>query len=103
MSLAMLLETGKTDRLKRGFSYLGQNTKPIMILHLLCFVPVKLVYILVTGLPITELKQFPVILNSDLSYMWLICTVTGITLSLLLNKLYLVIKNLIIKPKKVQA
>ena len=51
----------------------------------------------------TELAQFPVIADDNTVWMWIFYTGCGLTLSLLLNKLYQLVKVKVSKPKTAQT
>lgn len=65
----------------RYFSYIGQNTIPILCLHLLAFRLVSFIWIQCDGLPISMLAKHPVVAGS---YFWgVLYTIAGLTLSLI--------------------
>lgn len=75
--------------------YIGQNTMPILVLHLLVFKVVTVLQIIMIGgqgqLPSFALASFPVLLSNGV---WpYIYTVVGIAGSLLLNHLYITINR----------
>lgn len=80
------------------FVYLGQRTMPILCLHLLCFKIVTFLYIVITNKDISLLGTFPSIISVNhpviLSTSY---TIIGVLLPVLCYRLYVIIKNKIIK------
>lgn len=76
----------KVPFLCKIISYIGANTLPIVILHLLAFKIVSYVGVLVTGQEGYLIASFPVLYTSGL--WWIAYTAVGITIPLLLDILY---------------
>ena len=89
-----------TKKFANAMSYIGQNTKPIMVYHLIFFKPVALIYILIFGLSFESLRQFPIVIDENDKWMWIFYSISGLTLSLLMDKLVKMLKELIAKWKK---
>lgn len=68
------------------FSYVGNKTLYILTFHFIAFKLVSWLYIYVKGLPIDCLTQFPV-LRDSISYLWIMYSVVGIGISLLIWEL----------------
>ena len=98
--LSNMLEHNEwTKKLANCIAYIGQNTKPIMAYHLLFFKPVALIYILVCGLSIDKLRDFPVIIDENHIWMWIFYSISGIALSLLLDKILNTVKHFFVKKQ----
>lgn len=64
------------------FTYMGSKTLYALISHFLAFKLVSFIYISYSGLPISKMRQFQVL--SDVpSWMWVVYTVVGVALPLL--------------------
>lgn len=99
--LSNMLDNCKyTKKFANTMSYIGQNTKPIMIYHLIFFKPVALIYILICGLSFDSLRQFPIVMDENYKLMWIFYSISGLTLSLLMDKLMKMLKEFIAKWKK---
>ena len=104
-SLVFLLEIStlleRKQKLFHFFVYMGQNTIPILILHIISFKFVSLFYIIFYSLPMETLGQFPTIIYSGNLYVGILWKIlylfTGITVPLILSKLLIIYKNKIIK------
>lgn len=72
-------------RMLSFLDYLGRNTMDILTFHLLTFKAVSLLLIVVSGLEIERLSDFPV-LTGLTGYEWILYTIAGVTLPLLLAK-----------------
>lgn len=79
-------------RIASLLSYIGDKTLYILIFHFLSFKLVSYVYIEYSHLPLDNLAQFPV-LKATNSWMWIVYTFVGISLSLLIWEL----KNKVVK------
>ena len=64
----------------------------ILALHFLCFKLVSLIKIYIYGLPIEYLSKFPVIEEYN-SYMWILYSIIGIAIPLLVEHTYIKIKQ----------
>ncbi len=84
----------KINIIKKIFSYIGQNTMPILILHFLIFKVVNLIGILSTKKDIMLLATFPVAFKEK--YWWIIYTLFGTFIPILINK----IQKIIVERKK---
>ena len=72
--------------------YIGEHTMIILALHFLCFKLVSLIKIYIYGLPIEYLSKFPVIEEYN-SYMWILYSIIGIAIPLLVEHTYIKIKQ----------
>ncbi len=73
---------------------IGQRTLWIMALHFLSFKLVSFIFIVINGLPITCLVDFPVLsICSKDPYMWVIYTITGISLPVFCEIIFGVMKR----------
>lgn len=78
---------GKTaSHLKSFFLFMGENTLSILTWHLLSFKLVSLIIILVYGLPIRQLGEFPVIMEYSTKGWWLLYLFVGVGLPLAMTK-----------------
>lgn len=68
--------------------YIGSHTLIILILHFLCFKPVSLLHILINDLDIKRLSEFAVMSDTP-PYLWILYTIFGVALPLLLREIYL--------------
>lgn len=102
-AFAVLIGRCKKERLARGLGYIGKNTKPIMTMHIIFFKPIVLLYILVFSLPVEQLETFPVIMDASILFMWILYVPFGITMSLLIDKPYRVLKNKFVGLKFIQT
>lgn len=75
--------------------YIGNHTMPILALNLLALKIGSLIKIWTYGLPIEQLASYTVILDYN-SRFWLIYTIIGVTIPLLIHFLFLKIVNLLI-------
>ncbi len=69
------------------FNYIGNKTLYILTFHFLSFKLVSYLYILANDLPIEYLSQFPV-LKATNAWMWVVYTIAGVGLPLLLWELF---------------
>lgn len=67
-------------------AYIGDKTLYILIFHFLSFKLVSYIYIEYNHLPLNSLTQFPVLKTTN-SWMWVVYTLVGISLSLLIWEL----------------
>jgi formate-dependent nitrite reductase membrane component NrfD len=67
--------------------YIGNHTMPILALNLLALKIGSLIKIWIYGLPINNLSSYTVIYEHN-SYFWVIYTIIGISIPLLVNFLY---------------
>lgn len=72
------------EKLKEGIVYLGKHTLCIVLCHFLAFRIVSWLYVLITGAPSVLIASFPIIVTGD-GFMWVIYTVSGMAVSLLLG------------------
>lgn len=69
------------------FSYIGNKTLYILTFHFMAFKLVSWLYLYVEGLSIDNLSQFPVLQNSKF-YLWIIYSLIGVGISLLIWELF---------------
>ena len=67
-------------------NYIGTETMTILTWHLLSFKAVSLLIILIYGLPIEQLGEFPVIVEYATKGWWILYFVVGVGLPLLMKK-----------------
>lgn len=84
----------KSNRLTNCFSYLGKNTICIIVLHFLVFKIINLLQIEIYELPIDKLSAFPVLKAKP--FWWVLYSVIGICIPLLLNWCYDKVKSKIV-------
>lgn len=77
------------SRLKMAplFTYIGDKTLYILTFHFLSFKLVSWVYIKYTEVPIDNLKQFPVLQDTN-PYLWVLYSLIGVSVSLIIWKLF---------------
>lgn len=68
-------------------SYIGNKTLYILTFHFIAFKLVSWLYLYVEGLSIDNLSQFPVLQNSKF-YLWIIYSLIGVGISLLIWELF---------------
>ena len=85
----------QNDKVAVVFNYIGNKTLYILTFHFLSFKLVSYAWIRYRDLPISNLAQFPVLEEAN-SWMWIIYSITGVTLPLLIwELLHLPIGNII--------
>lgn len=84
--------------LRKIFSYIGENSMAILILHLLSFKIVNIYAIKIYNLPIVKLAKFPILMEGE--YWWILYGIVGIILPLGLKALKNNIKK--IGAKKIE-
>ena len=72
----------------KTLSYIGNRTLDILTWHFLSFKVVSLLIILVYGLSIHRLGEFPVILEYSRNGWWLLYTIMGVVTPLLIVELF---------------
>ena len=79
----------KLEKISLNFTlfYIGNHTMPILALNLLALKIGNLIKIWIYGLPINNLSSYTVIYERN-SYFWVIYTIIGISIPLLVNFLY---------------
>ena len=82
----------KSQVLTKCMVYVGQNTLPILCLHVLCFKFVSYIYICVNNMPMYFLASFHIIfsVNGFWKFMYVLC---GVFIPLLLYEIYCFIKK----------
>lgn len=83
VSLSSILSKWK---LASTLSYVGCNTLYILVFHFLAFKGVSAIYLFANELPIEKLSHFPVLPEVP-SYMWLIYSVVGIIVPLIITSI----------------
>lgn len=89
LNLSKLIE--KTKYIKSFFYYTGNNTMIILALHFLSLKTVNLLKIKIYDWPIERLAEFPVIEENN-TWWWIVYTIVGVCIPLLLQKCYDTIK-----------
>lgn len=84
-SLSRLLENRKGG-VRDLLVYVGNNTLTILTWHLLCFKLVSLTIILVNGIPIAHLAEFPVIETYSTQGWFIPYTIVGICMPLIISR-----------------
>ena len=72
--------------------YIGEHTMIILALHFLCFKLISLLKIYCYDYPIEDLSCFPVITDNN-SFMWILYSIAGIAIPLLIEHIYIKIKS----------
>lgn len=80
------------SRLARFFKFCGESTMTILTWHFLCFKGITYVLIQIHDLPADKLQEFPTLRELGPHY-WLLYTIAGIAIPLLLQLSYNTIKN----------
>lgn len=75
-------------RLMKIFTYIGDNTLPILVWHFSLFKVVSLFLVCIYGLNIKDLSEFPTIKYLSLEGWNFIYTLFAVTFSLILNKMF---------------
>lgn len=93
MGIAKIIQ--RSVSISKVMVYIGQNTMPILILHLLSFKLITYIQIILymerLDLPEFSMASFPTLLNTGV---WpFIYTITGVVIPLLINKLYQLVKQ----------
>ena len=90
--------------LKEVLCYLGDNSIYILVLHFLAFKVVSFVSVKLLDLPIDRLSDFPVLEGMQIKGLWLMYSIAGLLIPVLLCMLYQgVNKYLFLKRHKVMA
>ena len=77
----------KQNIIRKALVYIGNNTMPIFILHIISFKIVSLIKIAYYGLDIQQIGCHMVI-HSPKDNFWILYTIAGVAIPLLLNHLY---------------
>ncbi len=83
----------------RVMNFIGKNTLNILTFHFLSFKTVSLAVIVAYGLPIERLAEFPILAHNS-SFLWILYTIAGVALPLLIGKGLEKIETLFNKHKK---
>lgn len=75
------------------FEYIGYKSFSILIWHFVAFKLVNYFVVVLYNMDFSNISKFPVLLKND--YWYLVYTLVGIILPLILDKLYCLLKNLI--------
>ena len=89
---------GKIKFIKNFIQYIGKNTMPILILHLVIFKFVNFFGIIILNMDLNLTGTFPLLFKEG--YWWIIYTILGVAIPLLLN---ILIKLIINKTKKIKG
>lgn len=92
-NVALFIE--KNNILTRVATYIGRNTLPILLIHFLAFKLITIIQIFIYNEPVQKLAAFPVLRSGGI--WWVLYTVVGVSVSLLLNYFYIRIKKTIVK------
>lgn len=93
ISLARILK--KNFFTEKIFSYIGKHTRAIMCLHFASFKIVTLIQIIIFRLELSKISAFPTLITSGL--FWILYTVAGICIPLILVLFFNIIKNNMLK------
>ena len=83
---------------KRGaniLDFIGKNTLSILAFHFISFKIVSFIIIQLNDWPINRLSEFPV-LNDNNAYLWILYTITGVTIPLIIKSLIDIIEESLI-------
>ena len=75
----------KLKKIPLVFEYIGKNTMPILIFHFISFKIVNLIGVIILNKEFGLISAFPVLFKT--SCWWIIYTLVGITIPILLNKI----------------
>lgn len=90
--------------LKEVLCYLGDNSIYILVLHFLAFKVVSFVSVKLLGLPIDRLSDFPVLEGGKIKCLWLMYSIAGLLIPVLLCMFYQGVKRcLFVKRHKAMA
>lgn len=84
--IAVWLEKIGLNRLNRGLAYISLHSVPIIALHFLCFKLINVLAVMSYGMNDYMIAAFPVLMRGSL--WWVLYTVAGIGLPLLLQRMY---------------
>lgn len=72
---------------ERSLTYIGDRTLGILTWHFLSFKLVSLLLVLIYCLPLSRLSEFPIIVEYSHCGWWILYTITGVAVPLLIQKL----------------
>ncbi len=72
-------------KLTNILDYVGKKTLYILIFHFISFKLVSIVFITINHKPLTDLSEFPIV-DNDSYFLWLIYTIVGVTIPLLIKQ-----------------
>lgn len=75
--------------------FIGKNTLSILAFHFISFKIVSFIIIQLNDWPINRLSEFPV-LNDNNAYLWILYTITGVTIPLIIKSLIDIIEESLI-------
>lgn len=81
-----------------GLSYVGQRSISIVLLHLISFKIATYLYIAITGGDILLLASYPVL--NDVPFLWILYSVVGVIVPIVLDVGYLRCKNSLLNKEK---
>ena len=81
--------------LNKIMPYIGQNTLTILALHILCFRLVSYIICICTGMALWHMGEHPTIDYHSGGALWIIYSLCGVAIPLLLLKLYHGLLNII--------
>ena len=87
IGLIQLTKIFQYNKVMTLFNYIGNKTLYILTFHFLSFKLVSYIFIRLKGLPITDLSLFPVLQDMN-SWMWIIYTIVGIVVPLIIWELF---------------
>ena len=87
LKLSQLVEK-QYEYLSNRLIFIGNNTLPIFIWHFISFKIVSLIIIVIYGLPIVMLSEFPVLGGYSVGGYWMLYSIVGIVLPLMLVRLF---------------
>lgn len=86
IALIQLCYLAPDTPLWRGLAKIGTRTIDVLIFHFLIFKLVSAIYLLANELPMSRLKEFPVV-ETGSAWLWLIYTIVAVALSYLIGQL----------------
>lgn len=84
-SISSLIEK-RQSKIRNLLVFIGNNTLTILTWHFLCFKIVSLAIILIYGLPITRLAEFPVIVEFTTQGWFIVYFIIGIGIPLAFSR-----------------
>ena len=80
----------KIKSINNVLQYIGKNTMPILIFHFIAFKMINFIIVILLRQDYNLIGNFPVLYKHD--YWWIIYTVFGIGIPLLINKIWITLK-----------
>lgn len=90
-SLSVMIKNNKVIKLQNIVYTISESSLWILALHFLCFKIVSIIYVLLTNISINKIADFPVI--EEAKYLWILYSLTGIMIPVVLYQMKGWIKN----------